>query len=1027
MDANASIRPDIESDHRSAATSPGGSIVNNGTLTLDQHRLDALNGTSYEEIAAWGDSLTAGNAAGPGNQYPSLLAKDFNGGRTVLNEGEGGDTSTQVADRLIAATSLRKDTVIIWAGLNNVTDPTQVMADTASMISALGSNSHYVIMSLINPDGPNDLPGGSVSNDINNINSQLAATYPGHYLDVLSILINDYNPSSPTDVVDHNNGVVPTSLRIDDGHLNAAGNAIVAEALYNFITTQLDGSLPPTFTIAGSGIITTAAATLNLSGFDTDDNTIQTTNPLGTAFTVDNLNTAMNVFGTSGFNILIDNTDDFTAQEQTNIFSHGIEEIVDENTSYLAPGANPPPTIIGLTDDTGRFDDDGVTSQINPTLEGTATAGSTVSIYATIDDGTPTLAGETDADSNGDWTFQLTQPSGETEFLDATAAIGSGTASVPSNPFGVTVDTKPPARPAVTILSPGRIISKGVAATSGDVLKFQGTAQNDAEIEIFIDGQLVGTTQAKPSRIWTYYNAALVLSPGEHTFYAVAIDLAGNVGNPSITYHIDVETTPPGPPALSLINGSAAGANGKFDVRGGGVILTGAGVAGDSIRFSISDTVVGSVVVDASGQWEFDYSSHPLASGAYLIEYRQIDLAGGESTTGAARVSVSDAPISNSLEVHSGEFIADLTVEAGGVLQIDQGAVGRSLRIAGATAADLVYGAATGSNVRAGGSETVESGGTATGTSVATGGAQTVVSGGVATGAIVNGGATETVEAGGIASNIWIKAGGNLVDEGSVTFLTTKPGVLSGNLTGSGTLAEDGGGELTLAGMDGGFSGEVTVGDGSLVLSNVTLGGAVVVGAGARLRGVGLIEEAVTNLGSILENGGLLQFAGDVSGAGTVLINGGTADFAAAFNGDVRFTGSTGVLELGDSQAYAGEISGLSTAGTSSLDLEDISFAEGVTSVTAVESATSTKLTILSGAQAATISLLGDYEGSTFVALSDGHGGTSIVDPSAAPTSRALVSAIASFEPRAPVAESDIAPFRTSVPLELATPGVAAA
>ena len=250
MDSGASIRPDIEVDHRDAAASPGGSIVNTGTLTLDQHGLDRLNGTSYEEIAAWGDSLTAGNSAGPGNQYPALLAKDFNDDRTVLNEGEGGDTSTQVADRLIAAASLLDDTVIIWAGLNNVTDPTQVMADTARMVSALGSNTHYVIMSLINPDGPNDLPGRPVSNDVNNINSQLAATYPGHYLDVLSILINDYNPASPTDVVDHNNGVVPTSLRIDDGHLNAAGNAIVAEALYNFITTKLDGSLPPTFTIA---------------------------------------------------------------------------------------------------------------------------------------------------------------------------------------------------------------------------------------------------------------------------------------------------------------------------------------------------------------------------------------------------------------------------------------------------------------------------------------------------------------------------------------------------------------------------------------------------------------------------------------------------------------------------------------------------------------------------------------------------------------------------------------------------------
>jgi autotransporter passenger strand-loop-strand repeat protein len=456
-------------------------------------------------------------------------------------------------------------------------------------------------------------------------------------------------------------------------------------------------------------------------------------------------------------------------------------------------------------------------------------------------------------------------------------------------------------------------------------------------------------------------------------------------------------------------------------------MLTGAGIAGDTVRFSISDTVIGSVVVDSSGQWAFDYSSHPLASGTYSIEYRQIDLAGNESTVGAAHISVSDTPVLNNLEIHSGDFIADITVSAGGILQIDQGAVGESLRIAGAMAEDLIYGAVTGSNVRTGGSETVESGGTATGTTVATGGAQTVLSGGVATDATIYGEATETVEAGGIASNIWIKAGGSLLNDGSVTFLTTKPGILSGNLSGSGALAEQGGGELTLAGTDGGFSGQVTISDGSLVLSNVTLGGAVVVSAGARLRGAGLIEGAVTNLGSILESGGLLEFAGDVSGTGTVFIDGGTVDFAGSFSQSVRFSGSTGVLELGDSQAYAGDISGLSTAGTNSLDLDDISFAEGITSVTAIETITSTKLTITSGAQTATITLLGDYKGSTFSASSDGHGGTTIADPAAAPNSHAMVSAIASFAPPPHTAGSTFASFKASAAPILTTPGVAAA
>jgi hypothetical protein len=169
-------------------------------------------------------------------------------------------------------------------------------------------------------------------------------------------------------------------------------------------------------------------------------------------------------------------------------------------------------------------------------------------------------------------------------------------------------------------------------------------------------------------------------------------------------------------------------------------------------------------------------------------------------------------------------------------------------------------------------------------------------------------------------------------------------------------------------------------------MSNTTLGGVVVLDAGTSLGGVGVIDGPVRNLGSIAVDGGLLEFAGVVGGSGTVSIRDGTADFAAAFDEDVSFSGSSGVLELGDAQAYVGKISGLSKAGTNSLDLSDIIYDAGITQVTATETATSTKLTIASGAQTATITLLGDYEGSTFTASSDGHGGTTIVDPNPSPS-----------------------------------------
>jgi autotransporter passenger strand-loop-strand repeat protein len=1016
---------DLEGNHRDAA-SPGGSIVNTGTLSLDQVSLDALNGTSYEEIVAWGDSLTAGNEAGVGNQYPTILAADFDGTRTVLNEGKGGQTSTQIAARLIAATTLQDDTEVIWAGGNNCTDPTQVMADIASMVAALGSNTHYVILSLLNGSGPHETKGGSVYNDIIGINNDLAATYPGHYLDVRSILVSDYNPAIPTDVVDYNDDVVPSSLRVDDGHLNAAGNTIVAQAVENFITTQLDGPLPPTFTIAGSGVITTAATTLNLAGFDTDQNTIETTNTAGTTFTVDNTNTAMHVFGGPGFDILVDKTTNLTSAERTTLYSQGIEEVVEASGSYLAPGANPPPMVTGLLDDTGLDAHDGITDQIDPTIIGTAFPDSTVQVYIATTTGAPTLAGTTTADSSGNWSFQYTAPSDEIRDFSATETIGSGTASLSSNVYRVTIDTTPPGQPSVLSVSPDTSSSSSGAVTTSTVLKYRGTAEIRSQVEIFLNGEFVGTTEAKGTGAWVYYDPAAILNEGINTVYVIAEDVAGNFSIPSATFTIDVGTDVPPTPAVGAINGLAVGANGDYEVRGGGVILTGTGVAGDTVSLSLGSAQIGTAVINASGQWTFDYSDHPLATGSYSFGVTQTDSEGAQSASDTVTVQVSTAPVRSFLEIAAGDFIADITVAPKGTLQVDLGAVGEGLRVGGATATDVVYGATTGTRVRAGGLETVESGGTTSGTTVASGGAQTVLSGGVATGTIIYGGATETVQSGGVANNIWVKAGGALIDDGSVSFLTTKPAALFGTLSGSGTLTEQGGGEFVLAGDSSGFVGATTISDGTLVLSNVTLGGTVTLDAGTRLRGAGEIEAPVHNLGVIIENGGVLEFARGVSGAGTVLIDGGTVDFGGAFNEDVRFTGSTGVLEL--SQAYAGRISGLSKSGTNSLDIADISYAAGTTTVTAAESATATKLTITSGAQTATITLAGNYEGSSFTASSDGHGGTTIVDPT--PTSvnsHALVTAMASFTPAASATGSAFSAARASSLHILATPSVMAA
>ncbi len=177
-------------------------------------------------------------------------------------------------------------------------------------------------------------------------------------------------------------------------------------------------------------------------------------------------------------------------------------------------------------------------------------------------------------------------------------------------------------------------------------------------------------------------------------------------------------------------------------------------------------------------------------------------------------------------------------------------------------------------------------------------------------------------------------------------------------------------------------SGQTLVDAGSLSLGsskNTLTNGGLIETTGA---GNLTIKGALKNTSVIAAKGGVLTVIGAVSGLGSASIDGGVLDTAGAFTQNVSFTGTTGVLELAQSQGYTGSVSGFSKSGKTSLDLRDVSFGGGTT---ASFSGTSKSgiLTITDGAHTAHITLKGNYTGSTFIVSSDGAGGTLVVDPNA--------------------------------------------
>lgn len=199
---------------------------------------------AYFPIYAWGDSLTNGNTQ---INYPTQLTDLL--GWIVTNKGVGGETSTQIKNRMIADTGNYSKSVIIWSGRNNSDFPTTIKADIATMVAALGHNRYFVMGILNRSDEPINSVGWT---KIINLNNDLKAIYGSKYIPIRELVVAAYNPSLPQDVTDHNNDVPPTSLRItsDPIHLNTAGYGVVASELYKRLGLLYDhnGYLQPQHT-----------------------------------------------------------------------------------------------------------------------------------------------------------------------------------------------------------------------------------------------------------------------------------------------------------------------------------------------------------------------------------------------------------------------------------------------------------------------------------------------------------------------------------------------------------------------------------------------------------------------------------------------------------------------------------------------------------------------------------------------------------------------------------------------------------
>ena len=179
-------------------------------------------------IALWGDSMIPGVAR--------AFTYMWQPPRPIFDGGIAGQTSGQIAARVVADNDHRDWITIFWMGHNNDTQPEQIKADIAASVGHLApGNNRFIVLSVINKgDGTEDR--GSPNYDIiMKLNAELAAIYPNNFLDLRSFMVAQSDPANPQQADDLRRDLPSSALRFDGIHLTGSGDEVVGRRLIDHI------------------------------------------------------------------------------------------------------------------------------------------------------------------------------------------------------------------------------------------------------------------------------------------------------------------------------------------------------------------------------------------------------------------------------------------------------------------------------------------------------------------------------------------------------------------------------------------------------------------------------------------------------------------------------------------------------------------------------------------------------------------------------------------------------------------------
>lgn len=338
-------------------------------------------------------------------------------------------------------------------------------------------------------------------------------------------------------------------------------------------------------------------------------------------------------------------------------------------TSAAAPDITPPqaPVIVSVIDDvlntTGPVDQNGLTNDRAPTLNGTGEPGSTITIFNGSD-----IIGTVAVPSSGLWSFTPPSPLADgTYVLTATATDAAGNPSGQSNAWTIIVDGTAPAAPVITQVVddvPERTGSLDLNETTNDSTPtLSGTAEANATVTIRVDGVDIGTTVADGLGAWSF-TPDTPIAEGQHTLTTVATDAAGNISDVSNSWGIIIDSVAPDAPVITQVVDDVperlGALNSGDSTNDTTPTLNGTAEPGSIVTIRQDGVDLTTIVIDSSGTWTYTPTT-PLVNGTYTFTAVTTDGAGNTSQpSGGFTLTVDTTP-------PAAATIATVTDDVGGV------------------------------------------------------------------------------------------------------------------------------------------------------------------------------------------------------------------------------------------------------------------------------------------------------------------------------------------------------------------------